>query len=149
MKAIPLLVLAALALSACGNPTAEQAASDARERPNRADQMMAFNFAPGSARLDSSQEDQVLALVAEPHGRRDEFLVVTDGMGGPIQQSRATHLASRLSRAGARWVTASVEPSMALGPDQVMVVRSEYRLGMRDYVGHLKHHLAQIGIAEP
>ena len=80
MKAIPLLVLAALALSACGNPTAEQAASDPRERPNRADQMMAFNFAPGSARLDSSQEDQVLALVAEPHGRRDEFLVVTDGM---------------------------------------------------------------------
>lgn len=137
MKAIPLLVVAALALSACGNPTAEQAASDARERPNRADQMMAFNFAPGSARLDPSQEDQVLALVAEPHGRRDEFVVVTDGMGGPIQQSRATHLASRLSRAGARWVTASVEPSMALGPDQVVVVRSEYRLGMRDCPTHV------------
>ena len=47
MKAIPLLVVAALALSACGDPVAEQAASDARERPNRADQMMAFDFRPG------------------------------------------------------------------------------------------------------
>ena len=56
MKSIPLLVLAALALAACGDPTAEQAASDARDRPNRADQMMAFDFAPGSARLDPSQE---------------------------------------------------------------------------------------------
>ena len=137
MKTIPLLVLAAFALSACGDPTAEQAASDARERPNRADQMMAFDFSPGSARLDPSQENQVLALVAEPHGRRDEFVVVTDGMGGAIQQSRAAHVASRLSRAGARWVTASVEPSMALGPDQVVVVRSEYRLGMRDCPTHV------------
>ena len=65
MKSLPLLVLAALALSACGDPTAEQAASDARERPTRADQMMAFDFAPGSARLDPSQENRVLALVAE------------------------------------------------------------------------------------
>lgn len=132
MKAIPLLVLAAVALAACGDPTAEQAASDAREIPARADQMMAFDFAPGSARLDPSQESQVRVLVAGTHGQRDEFLVVTDGMGGPIQRNRAAHVASRLSQAGARWVTASVEPSMALGPDQVMVVRSEYRLGMRD-----------------
>jgi type IV pilus biogenesis protein CpaD/CtpE len=137
MKSLPLLVLAALALSACGDPTAEQAASDARERPTRADQMMAFDFAPGSARLDPSQENRVLALVAEPHGRRDEFVVVTDGMGGPIQQSRAAHVANRLSQAGARWVTASVEPSMALGPDQVVVVRSEYRIGMRDCPTHV------------
>jgi type IV pilus biogenesis protein CpaD/CtpE len=132
MKAIPLLVLAAVALAACGDPTAEQAASDARERPARADQMMAFDFAPGSARLDPSQEGQVRFLVAGTHGQRDEFVVVTDGMGGPIQRSRAAHVASRLSQAGARWVTASVEPSVALGPDQIVVVRSEYRLGMRD-----------------
>lgn len=132
MKTIPLLVLAAVALAACGDPTAEQAASDARERPVRADQMTAFDFAPGSAWLDPSQDGRMRALVAEPHGRRDEFIVVTDGMGGPIQQSRAAHVVSRLSQAGARWVTASVEPSMALGPDQIVVVRSEYRLGMRD-----------------
>jgi type IV pilus biogenesis protein CpaD/CtpE len=132
MKTIPLIVLAAVALAACADPTAEQAASDARGRPTRADQMMALNFAPGSARLDPSQEGEVRALVADPHGRRDEFVVVTDGMGGSIQQSRVAHVASRLSQAGARWVTASVEPSMALGPDQVVVVRSEYRIGMRN-----------------
>ena len=132
MKAIPLLVLAAVALAACGDPVAEQAKSDAREIPARADQMMAFDFAPGSARLDPAQEGQVRFLVAGAHGQRDEFVVVTDGMGGPIQQSRAAHVASRLSQAGARWVTASVEPSAALGPDQIVVVRSEYRLGMRD-----------------
>ena len=137
MKAIPLLVLAAVALAACGDPTAEQAVSDARARPTRADQMTAFDFAPGSARLDSSQEGLVRALVAEPHGRRDEFVVVTDGMGGPIQQNRAAHVANRLSQAGAHWVTASVEPSMALGPDQVVVVRSEYRIGMRDCPTHV------------
>ncbi len=137
MKAIPLLVLAAVALVACGDPTAEQAASDARERPVRADQMMAFDFVPGSARLDPSQEGQVRGLVAGTHGERDEFVVVTDGTGGPIQQSRAAHMASRLSQAGARWVTASVEPSTALGPDQVMVVRSEYRIGMRDCPTHV------------
>ena len=105
MKSVPLLVLAAIALAACGDPIAEQAASDARDRPTRADQMLAFDFAPGSARLDPSQENQVQALVAEPHGRRDEFVVVTDGMGGPIQQSRAAHVANRLSQAGARWVS--------------------------------------------
>jgi type IV pilus biogenesis protein CpaD/CtpE len=137
MKSIPLLVIATLALAACGDPTAEQAASDARERPNRADRMVAFDFAPGSTRLDPSQENQVLALAAEPHGRRDEFLVVTDGSGGSIQQSRAAHVASRLSQAGARWVSASVEPSMALGAGQVVVVRSEYRLGMRDCPTHV------------
>jgi type IV pilus biogenesis protein CpaD/CtpE len=136
MKSVPLLVLAAIALAACGDPTAEQAASDARERPTRADQMLAFDFAPGSALLDPSQDSRVQALVAEPHGRRDEFVVVTDGMGGPIQQSRAAHVANRLSQAGARWVTASVEPSMASGPDQVVVVRSEYRIGMRDCPTH-------------
>jgi pilus assembly protein CpaD len=132
MKSLPLLVLAAMALAACADPTAQQAASDARYTPNRADQMLAFAFAPGSVRLDPSQENQMRALVADRHGQRDEFVVVTDGSGGPIQHSRATHVASRLAQAGARWVTASVEPSMASGPDQVVVVRSEYRIGMRN-----------------
>jgi pilus biogenesis lipoprotein CpaD len=132
MKSIPLLALAAIALAACADPTAEQAASDARYTPSRADQMMAFDFAPGSTRLDPSQDSQVRALVADRRGQRDEFVVVTDGSGGPMQQSRAAHVASRLSQAGARWVTASVEPSMTRGPDQVVVVRSQYRIGERN-----------------
>lgn len=132
MKAMPLFVLAALALAACENPTAQQAVADARYTPERADSMMAFDFAPGSTRLDPSQEGQVRALVADRHGQRDEFVVVTDGFGGPIQQSRAAHVASRLSQAGARWVTASVEPSMTRGPDQVVVVRSQYRIAARN-----------------
>ena len=132
MKSLPLFVLAALALAACEDPTAQQAIADARYTPERADSMTAFDFAPGSVRLDPSQDSQVRALVADRHGQRDEFVVVTDGSGGSMQQSRAAHVASRLSQAGARWVTASVEPSAALGPDQIVVVRSEYRLGMRD-----------------
>jgi type IV pilus biogenesis protein CpaD/CtpE len=136
MKAIPLFLLAAVALAACADPTAEQAAADARYTPQRADSLLAFDFAPGSARLDPSQESQVRALVTDRHGQRDEFVVVTDGSGGPMQQSRAAHVASRLSQAGARWVTASVEPSMTRGPDQVVVVRSEYRLGMHNCPSH-------------
>ena len=137
MKAIPLLALAAIALAACGDPTAEQAASDARFTPSRADQMLALDFAPGSTRINPSQESQMRALAADPHGDRDEFVVVTNGLGGAIQQNRAAHVANRLSQAGARWVSASVEPSMPIGPDQVMVVRSEYRIGMRDCPTHV------------
>jgi pilus biogenesis lipoprotein CpaD len=136
MKSIPLLALAAIALAACSDPVADQATTDSRYIPNRADQMLAFDFAPGSARLDPSQESQVRALVSDRNGRRDEFVVVTDGSGGPIQQSRAAHVASRLAQAGAQWVTASVEPSMARGPDQVVVVRSEYRIAMRNCPTH-------------
>lgn len=132
MKSIPLFVLAAMALAGCADPVAQQAVADARYTPERADSLMAFDFAPGSARLDPSQEGQVRVLVGDRHGQRDEFMVVTDGAGGPIQQSRAAHVASRLSQAGARWVTAAVEPSMTRGPDQVVVVRSEYRIGMRN-----------------
>jgi type IV pilus biogenesis protein CpaD/CtpE len=132
MKSIPLFALAAVALAACADPVAQQAVADARYTPDRADSMTAFDFAPGSVRLDPSQEGQVWALVADRHGQRDEFVVVTDGSGGPMQQSRAAHVASRLSQAGARWVTASVEPSMTHGPDQVVVVRSEYRIAGRN-----------------
>jgi len=132
MKSIPLFVLAAVALAGCADPVAQQAVADARYTPERADQLAAFDFAPGSARLDPSQESQVRALVADRHGQRDEFVVVTDGSGGQMQQSRAAHVASQLSQAGARWVSASVEPSMARGPDQVVVVRSAYRIGERN-----------------
>jgi pilus biogenesis lipoprotein CpaD len=132
MKSIPLFVLAAVALAGCADPVAQQAVADARYTPERADQMAAFDFAPGSARLDPSQESQVRALVADRHGQRDEFVIVTDGSGGQMQQSRAAHVASQLSQAGARWVSASVEPSMARGPDRVVVVRSAYRIGERN-----------------
>ena len=125
-------MLAAVVLAGCADPVAQQAVADARYTPERADAMAAFDFAPGSVRLDPSQESQVRALVADRHGQRDEFVVVTDGSGGAMQQSRAAHVASRLSLAGARWVTASVEPSMTRGPDQVVVVRSEYRIAARN-----------------
>ncbi len=132
MKSIPLFVLAAVVLAGCADPVAQQAVADARYTPTRADQLAAFDFAPGSTRLDPSQESEVRALVADRHGQRDEFVVVTDGSGGQMQQSRAAHVASRLAQAGARWVSASVEPSMTRGPDQVVVVRSAYRLGERN-----------------
>ncbi|MBS0526666.1 MAG: hypothetical protein JSS04_23755 [Proteobacteria bacterium] len=132
MKSILLLALAALALAGCADPVAQQAVGEARYTPERADSLMAFDFAPGSVQLDPSQEGQVRALVADRHGQRDEFVVVTDGFGGAMQQRRAAHVASRLSQAGARWVTASVEPSMTRGPDQIVVVRSEYRIGERN-----------------
>jgi len=131
MKSLPLVLLAMIALAACGDPVAEQALSDSRSIPTRADSLLAFDFSPGSARLDPSQEHQVQALVSDRHGQHDEFVVVTDGLGGPLQQTRAAHVAGRLAQAGARWVTASVEPSMARGPDRVVVVRSEYRIGRR------------------
>jgi len=132
MKSLALSVLALTALVACTDPVADQATTDARRIPSRADQMVAVDFAPGSMRLDPSQDQQVRELVAGRHGARDEFVVVTDGSGGPLQQSRAEHVASRLSQAGAQWVSASVEPSMTRGPDQILVLRSEYLVGIRN-----------------
>ena len=132
MKSLLLSVLALMTLAACNDPVAEQAAADARWVPNRADQMVVFDFAPGSLRLEPAQEQQMQVLVENRHALRDEFVVVTDGTGGPLQQNRATHVASRLSQAGAQWVSALVDPSITRGPDQVLVVRSEYLLGMRN-----------------
>jgi pilus biogenesis lipoprotein CpaD len=133
MKSLPLAVLAALGLAACTDPVAEQAVSDSRYTPVRADRLLAVDFAPGSARLDAAQQRQVREMVAGSRsGPRDEFVVVSDGSGGPIQRSRAAHVANSLSQAGAHWVTASVEPSMTRGPDQIVVVRSEYRIAARN-----------------
>jgi len=128
MKKIVLPLLAATALAACGNPVAEQAVVDARYTPARADSIVAVDFAPGSARLDPSQ-DQALRAMVTRGGRadRNEFVIVSDEATG-LQQSRAAHVANSLSQAGARWVSRSADPSMARGPDQVVVVRSEYRL---------------------
>ena len=127
MKSALLPLLAALTLAACGDPVAEQAAVDARYTPTRADALLAVDFAPGAARLDPAQEHQLRALVAG-RGQRDEFVVLTDGFGGPLQHSRSAQVAHTLAQAGARWVSASAEPSMVRGAEQVVVVRSQYRI---------------------
>ena len=76
-------------------------------------------------------------MVAEGRrAQRDEFVVVTDGSGGPIQTARAERVRQSLASAGARWVGKAVEPTMAMGPDQIVVVRSEYRVGTRDCPNH-------------
>ena len=45
-----------------------------------------------------------------------------------MQGLRAQQVKASLSAAGARWVSTSVEPAIAMGPDQVVVVRSDYRI---------------------
>ncbi len=130
MKVPILPLLGAALLAACSNPVAEQAARDTRHDPVRGDYMLAVSFAPGTGRLDQGQANELHAMVAAGRSaQRDEFIVVTDGSGGTMQQLRAQQVRQSLSSAGARWVGSSVEPSMAMGPGQVVVVRSEYRLG--------------------
>jgi type IV pilus biogenesis protein CpaD/CtpE len=130
MKALILPLLGAAILAACSNPVAEQAERDTRHDPVRGDYMLAVSFAPGTGRLDRGQVNELHAMVAAGRSaQRDEFIVVTDGSGGTMQQLRAQQVRQSLSSAGARWVGSSVEPSMAMGPSQVVVVRSEYRLG--------------------
>lgn len=125
---LPLPLLAALALAGCGDPVAEASAVDARYAPTRADTMHPIEFAPGSARLDPGQDHALRAMVArDGRADRDEFTIVTDGEGG-LQQSRAAQVAHSLSQAGARWVSRSADPTLARGPDQLVVVRSAYRL---------------------
>jgi pilus biogenesis lipoprotein CpaD len=132
MKSIVLPLLAATVLAACGDPVAEQAAVDARYTPVRADAIVAVEFAPGSTRLDPGQDRDLRAMVARGgRGERDEFVIVSDGSGG-LEQTRAAQVAHSLAQGGARWVTRSVEPGMARGPDQLVVVRSQYRLASRN-----------------
>jgi type IV pilus biogenesis protein CpaD/CtpE len=126
-------MLATSLLAACGNPVAEQAKYDTRHDAVRADTMLAMNFAPSSGQLDAGQLSEVRTMVAAGRrAQRDEFVVVTDGSGGPIQQARAERVRQSLASAGARWVGAAIEPAMSMGPDQVVIVRSEYRIGMRN-----------------
>ena len=108
------LVLAAAAcLAACAqSPVVQQAAVDARFDPVRADTMVAVNFAPGSSGLDAGQVNELRTMVAA--GRR------------------AQRVSQSLSEAGARWVGTSVEPAMATGPNAVVIVRSEYLLGINN-----------------
>ena len=130
MRSVLILFVAA-ALAACGeNAVVQQATIDTRYDPVRADTMLAVNFAPGSRGLDGAQVSGLhnMASVGR-RAQRDEFVVVSDGSGGPIQQHRAQQVSQSLSNAGARWVSTTVEPAMAMGPDSVVVVRSEYLLG--------------------
>lgn len=135
MRSALLALFAAFALAACDTPSpvAQQAMVDARMEPVRGDTMLAFGFRPGSGQLDAAQVGALRAMVA--HGRaaqRDEFVVVSDGSGGPIQQARARQVMNSLSNAGARWVGTKIEPAMATGPNQVVVVRSAYRVAELD-----------------
>jgi pilus biogenesis lipoprotein CpaD len=127
-----LVLVAAACLAACAqSPVVQQAAFDTRLDPVRADTMVAVNFAPGSSGLDAGQVNELRTMVAAGRrAQRDEFVVVSDGSGGPVQRLRAQRVSQSLSEAGARWVGTSVEPAMATGPNAVVIVRSEYLLGL-------------------
>ena len=128
------MLVAAASLAACAqNPVAQQAALDTRYDPVRADTMVAVNFAPSAAGPDGAQVSSLRTMVETGRrAQRDEFVVVADGTGGPMQQARARRVGQVLSNAGARWVSTSVEPAMAMGPDTVVVVRSEYLMGVNN-----------------
>jgi type IV pilus biogenesis protein CpaD/CtpE len=128
------VLLAAVGLGACAqDPVAQQATVDTRYDPVRADTMLAVNFAPSSGGPDGAQVSGLRTMVATGRrAQRDEFVVVSDGTGGPMQRARAQRVGQVLSDAGARWVSTSVEPAMAMGPNTVVVVRSEYLLGFNN-----------------
>lgn len=133
MRSILLILLGSACLAACTDPVIDQARIDARYTPVKADSMLAVAFAPGIGALDGSQANELRSMVAAGRSaQRDEFVVVTDGSGGGLQQARAEQVRKSLVSAGARWVDATVEPAMTMGPDTVVVVRSEYRIATRD-----------------
>jgi len=129
-----IVLFAAACLAACAqNPVAQEAAFDTRFDPIRADTMVAVNFASGASGPDAAQMSELRAIVAAGRrAQRDEFVVVSDGSGGPVQRARAERVSQSLSDAGARWVSISVEPAMATGPNSVVIVRSEYLLGLNN-----------------
>lgn len=127
MRSVIFVLFAASGLAACANPVAQQATVDTVHDAVRADTMAAINFAPGASQLDAAQVNGLKAMVAAGRrAQRDEFAVVSDGSGGLVQRTRAQRVAQSLSDAGAHWVTTAVEPAMAMGPNSVVVVRSEY-----------------------
>lgn len=127
MRSVIFALLAASGLAACANPVVQQATVDTVHDAVRADTMAAVNFTPGASHLDAGQLNGLRAMVAAGRrAQRDEFAVVSDGSGGPVQRMRARRVAQSLSEAGAHWVTTAVEPAMAMGPNSVVVVRSEY-----------------------
>lgn len=126
MRSLITLLLAGL-LGACANPVAQQATVDTRHDPIRADSMLAVNFGSHGGTLNTSQANELKAMVsAGRRAQRDEFVVVSDGTGGALQQAYAQRVSQSLSQAGARWVSTSVDRDMATGPHTVVIVRSEY-----------------------
>jgi type IV pilus biogenesis protein CpaD/CtpE len=133
MRSAVVLMVAACLAACAQNPVAQEAAADTRFDPMRADTMVAVNFAPGASTPDAGQANALRTMVAAGRrAQRDEFVVVSDGSGGPVQQMRAQRVSQSLSDAGARWVSTSVEPAMAMGPNSVVIVRSEYLLGINN-----------------
>lgn len=129
MRSILISALLASLVAACaGNPTAQEAAREQRDQPVRADAILALDFRPGVGYLDAGQAAQVRGMVSsERAAQRDEYVVVTNG-GGALQNARAQHVRQSLTAAGARWVSASVEPGLVTSADQIVVVRSKYRI---------------------
>lgn len=126
MRSLIVLLLAG-GLTACGNPVAQQATVDTRHDPIRADSMLAVNFGSHGGALNASQTNELRAMVtAGRRAQRDEFVVVSDGTGGALQQAYAQRVSHTLSQAGARWVSTSVDRGLATGPHAVVIVRSEY-----------------------
>ena len=127
MRSVIFVLLAASSLAACANPVAQQATVDTVHDAVRADTMVVVNFSPGSGQLNAGQLNELKAIVAAGRrAQRDEFAVVSDGSGGAMQRMQAQRVAQSLSESGARWVTTAVEPAMAMAPNSVVVVRSEY-----------------------
>ncbi len=127
MRSAIFALLAASGLAACANPVAQQATVDTVHDAVRADTMVVVNFSPGSGQLNAGQLNELKAIVAAGRrAQRDEFAVVSDGSGGAMQRMQAQRVAQSLSESGARWVTTAVEPAMAMAPNSVVVVRSEY-----------------------
>ena len=126
-----IVLLAVVGLAACAqNPVVQQSTVDTRFDPIRTDSMVAINFAPGTRGLGGAEVSELRTIVANSRrAQRDEFVVVSDGSGGPMQRARAQQVGQSLSDAGARWVSTAVEPAMATGPNAVVIVRSEYILG--------------------
>lgn len=126
------MLAAAVTLAACNglSPVAQQAEFDTRHDPVRADTMLTVKFAPGSGGPAPAQVAEIGKMAASGRrAQRDEFVVVADGSGGALQQHRTQQVSQVLSNSGARWVSTQVEPAMAMGPDAVVVVRSEYLIG--------------------
>ena len=102
MRSVVVLVVAACLAACAQNPVAQQAAADTRFDPMRADTMVAVNFAPGASAPDANQVNELRTMVAAGRrAERDEFVVVSDGSGGPVQRLRA----ERVSAVGVRLLT--------------------------------------------
>lgn len=149
MRAALIIFVAVGLLAGCANPVAQQAAVDTRHDPVRSDAMLAIGFRPGVGSLDAGQTGQLRSMVSSGQSaQRDEFVVVTDGTGGTLQNIRAQHIRQSLANAGARWVSSSIEPTMAMGPDQIVVVRSRYRIGEFNCPNHSPASIGNVNEAQ-